>query len=149
MSENRNTEFLLETMKARDHVEDLGIHGRIIVKWILKRQNRRAWTIHLAEDWGKCQTLLGIVINLLGLYSVGSFLTRWRHIRFLRRIGLVSLLVSRSVGWVYLLTHWRTQPPVRRLGSLGPLIHSRLWDGIQRPTQHHITTGVCIEVNKN
>jgi len=47
------------------------------------------------------------------------------------------------------LTHWHTQPPVRRPGSLGPLIHSRLWDGIQRPTQHHSTTGVWIEVNKN
>jgi hypothetical protein len=27
---------------------------------------------------------------------------------------------------------------VRRPGSLGPLIHSRLWDAIQRPTQHYI-----------
>ena len=49
------------------------------------------------------------------------------------------------------LTHWHTQTSVRRPGSLGPLIHSwlRLWDAIQRPTQHHSTTGVCTEVNKN
>jgi len=47
------------------------------------------------------------------------------------------------------LSHWHTQSSVRRLGSLGPLIHSRLWDAIQRPTQHHSTTGVCTEFNKN
>ena len=47
------------------------------------------------------------------------------------------------------LTHWHTQTSLRRPDSLGPLIHSRLWDGIQRPTQHHSTTGVCTEVNKN
>ena len=32
------------------------------------------------------------------------------------------------------LTHWHTQMSLRRPGSLGPLIHSRLWDAIQRPT---------------
>jgi len=51
--------------------------------------------------------------------------------------------------WLRSLTHWHTQTSVRRQGSLGPLIHSWLWDAIQRPTQHHSTTGVCIEVNKN
>ena len=47
------------------------------------------------------------------------------------------------------LTHWHTQTSLRRPDSLAPLIQSRLWDAIQRPTQHHSTTGVCIEVNKN
>jgi len=47
------------------------------------------------------------------------------------------------------LTHWHTQTSLRRPDPLAPLIHSRLWDAIQRPTQNHSTTGVYTEVNKN
>ena len=34
---------LVGKSKERDHSEDLGIDGRIL-KWILKKQNWRAWT---------------------------------------------------------------------------------------------------------
>jgi hypothetical protein len=37
----------LENLKEREHVEDLGIHGRIILIWTLKRQNERAWTVFI------------------------------------------------------------------------------------------------------
>jgi len=58
--------------------------------------------------------------------------------------------IKKSMGqehpnnWLTKLTHWHTQTSLRRPGSLGPLIHSRMWDAIQRPTQHHSTTRVCI-----
>jgi len=69
--------------------------------------------------------------------------------KLLENVNLQDGEVDERVIWRWILTHWHTQPPVRWPGSLGPLIHSRLWDGIQRPTQHHSTTGVCTEVNKN
>jgi hypothetical protein len=31
-------------MKGRDHMGDLVIDGRIIFKWILKKQGMRMWT---------------------------------------------------------------------------------------------------------
>jgi hypothetical protein len=39
-----HTTFQLENVKESDCFEDLGIHGRILLKWILKKRGARAWT---------------------------------------------------------------------------------------------------------
>jgi hypothetical protein len=33
-----HTKFLSENLKGRDHVEDLGIHGNIILEWVLGKE---------------------------------------------------------------------------------------------------------------
>ena len=94
-------------------------------------------------------------------YTSLHFKTKSLHINHVTSLHITTLHITsliytqphfNSLACNYILnplTHWHTQTSLKRLGSLGPLIHSRLWDAIQRPTQHHSTTGVCTEVNKN
>jgi hypothetical protein len=39
-----HTEFERGYLKERSYLEDLGIDGSIILKWILKKENARVWT---------------------------------------------------------------------------------------------------------
>jgi hypothetical protein len=38
------TQFWLKRLRGRDHTEDLGLDGRIALKWILQKQDWRVWT---------------------------------------------------------------------------------------------------------
>jgi hypothetical protein len=40
----RNTEFRLESLKGRGHMEDLGVDEIVILKWILRKEGVRLWT---------------------------------------------------------------------------------------------------------
>jgi hypothetical protein len=45
MGDMRNTyNFRLEYLYARDHLEDLGINGKITLQYILNRQGGKLWT---------------------------------------------------------------------------------------------------------
>jgi hypothetical protein len=35
--------MLMKYLKGRGHLEDLGVDGRIILEWILGKQDRKAW----------------------------------------------------------------------------------------------------------
>jgi hypothetical protein len=51
----------LRNIKERDHLEEVGVYGKIILKWLL-RWNEMDW-INLAHDREKCLTLSKRVIN--------------------------------------------------------------------------------------
>jgi len=40
---NTHKEFVGK-LEKKDHMEDLGTDGRVILKWILKKQDRVVWT---------------------------------------------------------------------------------------------------------
>jgi hypothetical protein len=62
------TKFLSENLKGRNHLEDVGVTGKTILKWILKKYGVE-W-IHLAQDKDQMWDLTNMIINLkrLGIY---------------------------------------------------------------------------------
>jgi hypothetical protein len=51
--------------EERDYLEDPGIDGRIILRWIFRNLDvgGRDW-IELAQDWGRWRALVNAVMNL-------------------------------------------------------------------------------------
>jgi len=40
-----HTKFWSETSKGRDHAEDVGVYGKIILKWMLGTHGVEMWTV--------------------------------------------------------------------------------------------------------
>jgi hypothetical protein len=36
-----------KNLKGRDHSEDLGVSGKIILKWILSKYGEKVWTVYI------------------------------------------------------------------------------------------------------
>ena len=51
-------------LRERDHLEDPGIDGRIILRWIFRKLDGGMEWIGLAQDRDKWRTLVNAVMNL-------------------------------------------------------------------------------------
>ena len=54
---------LVGKAEGRNHLEVLGLHGRIILKWIFKKSNGRHW-FDLAEDRDRWRAAVNAVMNI-------------------------------------------------------------------------------------
>jgi hypothetical protein len=54
-----STQFLLESLKGRDHLEDLGVDGSIVIDLREIGLKEMDWT-HLTQEW---RALVNTVIN--------------------------------------------------------------------------------------
>ena len=59
-----HTELWQENLRVRDHLEDPGIEGRIILKWIFRQWNKEMEWIDVAQDRDRRRTFVNVVVNL-------------------------------------------------------------------------------------
>jgi hypothetical protein len=65
MRQMRNAySILVRKLKRRDHLEDIGVDGRIILEWVLEKYGVKIvdW-MHLAQDKDQWRALVNTVIN--------------------------------------------------------------------------------------
>jgi hypothetical protein len=54
---------LVGNLREREHLEDQGIDGRIILKWIFKKWDGDMDWINLAQDMDRWQAVVNAVMN--------------------------------------------------------------------------------------
>ena len=76
MAAELRTRFWWGNLKERAHLEDLGVDGRIIVKWIFKEWHGGGvdW-IDMTLDRDRWRALVNAVMNLRVPKHLGNFLT--------------------------------------------------------------------------
>jgi hypothetical protein len=70
------TGFWWGNLRERNYLEDAGVDGRIILRWIFRKWNVGGmdW-IELTQNRDRWQTLVNAVMNFRIPYNTGNFLT--------------------------------------------------------------------------
>ena len=69
------TGFLQGNLKERDHLEDPGIDGRIILRWIFRMWDGDMDWIDLSQESDRWWVLVSAVMNVWVPKNLGNFLT--------------------------------------------------------------------------
>ena len=78
-------------MRERDHLQDPGVDGRIMLRWIFKKLDGGMDWIDLAKDWDTWRAIVKAVMNLRVPQNVGNFLTSCEPVSFSRRTLLRAI----------------------------------------------------------
>jgi hypothetical protein len=68
------TWFWWGNMRERDHLENLGVDGRVILKWVFKKWDGRMDWIDLAQDRDRWLALVNAVMKPSSSIQCGEFL---------------------------------------------------------------------------
>ena len=78
--------FWWGNLAERDHLEDLGVDGRIILRWIFRKWDVEGMgSIELARDRDRWRVLVTAVMNIRVPYKAGDFLTGCETVRCSRK----------------------------------------------------------------
>ena len=65
----------LGNLREGDHLEDAGVDGRVILKWIFENLDGGMYWIDLAQDKERWRAVANAVMNLRFPQNTGNFLT--------------------------------------------------------------------------
>jgi uncharacterized protein YpuA (DUF1002 family) len=81
----------LEYLKESDHLEEAGVDGRKILRWIFRKRNGDIDWIDLAQVRDRWRALLNVIMIFWILENVGNFFTSLEPVSFSRRTLLLGV----------------------------------------------------------